>query len=772
MGPLDGLLVVELASVLAGPTVGMFFAEHGARVVKVEGPRGDVTRRWHLATEDAHDDRPAYFCAVNWGKESVGLDLSTDGGRRLAHDLVARADLVVSSFRPGTAARLGVDAATLQRLNPRAVIVEVDGYGPGDPRAGYDAVIQAEAGFMFLNGPAQGSPTKMPVALVDLLAAHQLKEAALVALLARERTGRGAHVRVSLLGAAVASLANQASNWLTAGVAPQRMGSAHPNIAPYGRPYPTATGDLVVAVGTDRQFAALCDVLGVPALADDPRFATNAARVRHREALDRALTDALATRDRDGLLEALAARGVPAGAVRDLPAVFAQPEAARLVVRDGEGHATVRTVATGETRPLSPPPGFAAHTRAILVDSSDIGGRGRAARGGRRHRPPGRRGCRQRALTDRPARPLTPLVRTVLLTLLLATAAHAQPATVEGTVRDTNGVPLPGASVYLSGTMRGAPADRDGHFRIEDVPPGAYRLVGSLVGYKPTVVEVRLTPGRTVTHRLVLAAATLALGDVQVEGERDRRWQRRLDRFTTVLLGESDNAAETTLLNPEVLDFRSRWGELRATARAPLQIENRALGYRLTYDLHTFTASATSVRYHGDDYFEALTPASPEQAARWEAARARAYRGSLRHLLRALLAGTVDEEGFSLLLHQDDPFSRRPASPGLPVSAGRILRLDAAGWGMLRLSGSLAVTYRGEPEEPSYLRSEWYSERHRRPENVQRSMLLLDRGVVRIDPQGTPEDPFAIATTGYLAFERLADLVPAGYSPPPESPAP
>jgi len=367
VSPLADLVVIELASVLAGPSVGMFFAEHGARVVKVEAPGGDVTRRWHLAAEDPADDRPAYFCAVNWGKASVGLDLRTPDGRAVLHRLVARADVVVSSFRPGAAARLGADADTLRSVNPRLVVVEVDGYGADDPRAGYDAVVQAEAGFTFLNGPADGPPTKMPVALVDVLAAHQLKEAALVALLAREQSGEGAHVRVSLLGAAVASLANQAANWLTAGVSPQRMGSAHPNIAPYGAVYATARGGVVLAVGTDRQFGELANALGRPEWADDARFATNAARVRYRDALDALLTDALADRDRDALLEDLAARGVPAGAVRDVPTVFEQPEARRLVLDDGAGHAAVRTVATGEAVPLSPPPRFAADTRTVLA---------------------------------------------------------------------------------------------------------------------------------------------------------------------------------------------------------------------------------------------------------------------------------------------------------------------------------------------------------------------------------------------------------------------
>ena len=366
--PLRDLVVVELASVLAGPSVGMFFAEHGARVIKVEPPGGDVTRRWHLASEDPADDRPAYFSAVNWGKESVVLDLTTGAGRAALHQLVARADVVVASYRSDQAVRLGADAETLRALHSGLIVLEVSGYGAGDDRAGYDAVIQAEAGFTHLNGSPDGPPTKMPVALVDVLAAHQLKEAALVALLARERTGRGATIRVSLFDAAVASLANQASNWLTAGVSPQRLGSAHPNIVPYGTLYATAAGDVVLAVGTDRQFAALASVLGLGEMAADPRFATNAARVRHRDALDARLARALADRDRGSLLAALAVEGVPAGAVRDLPAVF-RNAAPQRVLRDDEGHGAVRTVATAPPGiELAPPPVLGAHTRAVLRD--------------------------------------------------------------------------------------------------------------------------------------------------------------------------------------------------------------------------------------------------------------------------------------------------------------------------------------------------------------------------------------------------------------------
>ena len=368
-GVLDGVRVVELAGVLAGPSAGQFLAELGADVAKVENARtgGDVTRRWRLPGEAAPDGRTAYFAAANWGKRSVGLDLSREAGRAALHALVRRADVVLTAYRPGAAAALGADVATLAALAPRAVVVALSGYGAGDPRAGYDAVVQAEAGWTGINGAAEGPPTKLPVALMDLQAAHQIKEAVLAGLLRRERTGRGAVVELSLLGAAVSGLANQATAWLQAGRVPRRMGSAHPQIAPYGAPLPTADGPVVLAVGTDRQFARLCGILGVE-LAADARFATNAARVEHREALHRALAAATRDRPREPLLDELDAAGVPAGAVRTVPEAFAHPEAARQSLRDGE-LAGVRQAAFAGERALLAPPRYAAHTRAVLAEA-------------------------------------------------------------------------------------------------------------------------------------------------------------------------------------------------------------------------------------------------------------------------------------------------------------------------------------------------------------------------------------------------------------------
>ena len=370
---LSDLRVLELASVLAGPSVGQFFAELGATVIKVENPRtkGDVTRRWTLPGETPADDRSAYFCCCNYGKQSLALDLGAAAGQEVLHALVEKADIVIASYRPGTAEKLTADAATLRALNPALLYGHITGYGPDNPRAGYDAVIQAESGFMAMNGAPDGPPTKLPVALMDVLAAHQLKQALLVGLLQRTATGHGGYFPVSLMHAAVSGLANQATNYLVAGHVPQRMGSAHPNIAPYGTPYPTADGTAVIlAVGTDRQFVALCEVLDLPDLPSDARFATNAARVEHRAALDRALRTAIGAHDRAPLLEALQARHVPAGAVRTLPAVFDDAHVEPMVhqAEMDEAPPGLRQMPPGAhlAADLRPPPRYGADTDAVL----------------------------------------------------------------------------------------------------------------------------------------------------------------------------------------------------------------------------------------------------------------------------------------------------------------------------------------------------------------------------------------------------------------------
>jgi len=376
--PLTGLRVLELAAVLAGPAVGMFLAELGADVIKVENPRtgGDVTRGWLLPGEVPRSPGvSAYFACVNWGKRSVAIDLSTAAGRDLVIRLARRADVLLASFRPGQAAALGLDADRLLADNAGLVVAEVTAYGDGDERPGYDALLQAGTGFMAINGTPATGPLKMPVALIDLLAGHQLKEAVLLALLERARTGRGRRVSVSLQRAGLASLANQASGWLVAGREPRALGSGHPSIMPYGEVL--RCGDeqaIVLAVGTDRQFAALCEALDAPELATDARFATNADRVRNRAALAEILAERIGLRDSGPLLEVLARRGVPASPVLGVGEALAEDGAAPLLLRSG-GWRGLRTAAVDEgvalATTLAPPPPLSRDALSVLAE--DLG---------------------------------------------------------------------------------------------------------------------------------------------------------------------------------------------------------------------------------------------------------------------------------------------------------------------------------------------------------------------------------------------------------------
>ncbi|MER2997931.1 CaiB/BaiF CoA transferase family protein [Pontibacter populi] len=361
------MLVLELASVLAGPSVGQFFAELGARVIKIENAatNGDVTRRWKLKSEPANTDTPAYFCAANWGKESLPLNLSQNSDLEQLYSLVKQADMVIASYKPGDAEKLQVDYKTLQTINPTLIYGHLTGYGPEDERAGYDAVIQAETGFMYLNGESGGEPTKMPVALMDLLAAHQLKEGLLVALVQRERTGQGQYVQVSLVQAAVSALANQATNWLVAGQNPQRIGSEHPSIVPYGTVYNTRDNkQLVLAIGDDRQFERLSKALGTPEIAQDAKFKTNYSRVQHRQELNELLRQLIKNMDQDQLLQTLHKLHVPAGAVNSVADVFELPQARQMLLKHADTKPGVRQVAfrVGDEDPvqLTPPPAYKA----------------------------------------------------------------------------------------------------------------------------------------------------------------------------------------------------------------------------------------------------------------------------------------------------------------------------------------------------------------------------------------------------------------------------
>lgn len=371
---LSHLKVLELASVLAGPSVGQFFAELGAEVIKIENLKtsGDITRTWKGAGEQT-DDRSAYFCSVNWGKKSVAVDLSTAQGRQIVQKLAAKSDVVIASYKPGDADKLGVSYEQLKRVNSKIIYGQITGYGPDNDRVGYDAVIQAESGFMDLNGEKGGTPTKMPVALIDVLAGHHLKEGLLLALLKREKTGEGSLVDVSLIQTAISSLTNQATNWLIAGKVPSRSGSAHPNIAPYGESFLTKDGKrILLAVGSDRQFFDLLHVLNIDPVLFEQKFSTNHRRVENREELGRLLGGKIADLNAGELLLKIHQYKIPAGIIQNVREVFEMKEAKELFIEsDGiRGVSTVVAKVTSNQLPVAgllPPPHFGEHTNEVLL---------------------------------------------------------------------------------------------------------------------------------------------------------------------------------------------------------------------------------------------------------------------------------------------------------------------------------------------------------------------------------------------------------------------
>lgn len=336
------LLILETAGVLAGPAVGMFFAELGARVIKIENKRagGDVTRRWKLPIEDAASPVSAYFSSVNWGKEHRYLDLQ-DATERMAFDtLLESADVLITNHLAADADKLGLQRERLRALNPRMVHGHIKGFADQPHRPAFDVVLQAETGYISMTGTDDTHLAKLPIALIDVLAAHQLKEGILLALLQRSSTGKGAYVEVSLEEAALTGLINQASNHLMAGAVAKPLGTLHPNIAPYGEVFTCEDGHrMILAVGSDRQFAALCRVLQRNDLVDDPRYQLNVARVRDRASLAVELGLAISTWPRAALLDALQEAEVPAGAVNTIDQAMATPIAQRMILAqeiDGE----------------------------------------------------------------------------------------------------------------------------------------------------------------------------------------------------------------------------------------------------------------------------------------------------------------------------------------------------------------------------------------------------------------------------------------------------
>jgi crotonobetainyl-CoA:carnitine CoA-transferase CaiB-like acyl-CoA transferase len=319
---LGELQILDFSRVLAGPFATMMLADLGATVIKVERPgTGDETRSWG-PPYDARG-RATYFQAVNRNKRSVAIDLTTDAGRDRAVTLARGSDVVVENFRPDVMGTLGLGYEQLSADQPALVYCSITGFGAGDGARlpGYDLLVQALGGLMSITGSPDGEPQKVGVALVDILAGLFASIGILAALRHRDATGEGQRVEVDLFSALLAALVNQASAFTLAGVVPERMGNAHPSISPYEL-YPAGEGELVLAVGNERQFAALCNVLRAPALAGDPRFTSNGARVQNRDALRAELLRLLATRAAADWAAELTAARVPAGVVNDVRGAF------------------------------------------------------------------------------------------------------------------------------------------------------------------------------------------------------------------------------------------------------------------------------------------------------------------------------------------------------------------------------------------------------------------------------------------------------------------
>lgn len=339
------LVVIELASVLAGPAVGMFFAEQGATVIKIENRKGggDVTRSWRLSSESKSTKASAYFSSVNYNKQYLDFDLKNTEDYAKVVELISKADVVISNFKHKSALKFKVDYESIKNINSNIIYGQINGFTNSD-RVAYDVVLQAETGFMNMNGQPESAPTKMPVALIDVLAAHQLKEGLLVALLKREKTGKGSFVSCSLEDAALASLANQATNYLMNNFIPQRIGSQHPNIAPYGDVVKTKEGKrLVLAAGSQAQFVNLCEALNAQNLLKDLLFETNELRVENRVELQKKLQEKFSQFSFQEVYNKLLSLNVPVGQIKNLEEVFETKTAQDLILEEEiEGEKTKR----------------------------------------------------------------------------------------------------------------------------------------------------------------------------------------------------------------------------------------------------------------------------------------------------------------------------------------------------------------------------------------------------------------------------------------------
>ena len=387
-GALEGVRVLDLSRVLAGPWAGQLLADLGADVVKVERPgAGDDTRAWGPPwlndPEGNSTGESAYYLSANRNKRSVTIDIATEEGQRLVRRLAGKADVVLENFKVGGLAQYGLDYASLKAVNPRLVYCSITGFGQSGPyasRAGYDFLIQGMGGLMSLTGRPDGTegagPMKVGVALTDIMTGLYATVAVLAALKRREQSGEGQHIDLALLDVQIASLANQAANYLVGGVVPKRMGNAHPNIVPY-QEFPTADGYMIVAVGNDSQFSNLCKTLGKPEWASDERFSTNPQRVKHRSELIALIHGMTVRRTTDEWVAAMEAAGVPCGPINTLDRVFADPQVQARGTRIEMPHPLAKNVAL-VANPIrlseSPvqyrcaPPTLGQHTEEVLSD--------------------------------------------------------------------------------------------------------------------------------------------------------------------------------------------------------------------------------------------------------------------------------------------------------------------------------------------------------------------------------------------------------------------
>lgn len=380
-GALTGVRILDFTRVLAGPFCTMLLADLGAEVIKVEHPQGgDETRHWGPPwAGDDNDRQSAYFISVNRNKRSMTLNLRTERGQALARELAAQSHVVVENFKFGGMAKFGLDYETLRADNPALVYGSITGYGQDGPyhdRPGYDYVVQAMSGLMSVTGPADGKPHKVGVAIADVITGLFMSTSVLAAIRYAEQTGTGQHVDVALLDATLAALVNVVSNYLVSETPPRRMGNQHPNIVPY-QVFDASDVPVTVAVGNDRQFAALCELIARPEWATDPRYATNSARVQHREELVPMLQAIFSTQPAAYWVEQLLAAGIPTGPLNDLPAAVNDPHIVarglieNITLANGVPTRMVGSPLTFSETPTAirtPPPLLGQHTDEVLRD--------------------------------------------------------------------------------------------------------------------------------------------------------------------------------------------------------------------------------------------------------------------------------------------------------------------------------------------------------------------------------------------------------------------